>query len=105
MPRDDNYKVTPAPPGIVRLTVYDAPDYTESYRVAPGSRHRVSITDLAAPPLVATASNKKSTTKKSPILAPQQPVPVVRVLTADAQGRLAIEARGATLLIDVEPVA
>lgn len=104
MPREDNYKVTIAPPGTVRLTVFDAPNFVGNYRVAPGSRHRVSITDLAAPPAAPPVANKKNMGKNTPAASPQQPAPTVRILTADAQGRLAIEAKGATLLIDVEPV-
>jgi hypothetical protein len=104
MPREDNYKVTVAPPGAVQVTVYDAPDSAANYRVAPGSRHRVAITDLAAAPAAPAVSNKKSTGRSVPTTSPPQPAPTVRILTADAQGRLAIEAKGATLLIDIEPV-
>jgi hypothetical protein len=105
MPKDDTYKVTVAPPGAARLTIYNAPDTAENYRVLPGSRHRVTITDIAAAPVAPPVTNRKSTGKKEPAAAPQKPAPSVRILTADAQGRLTIEARGATLLVDIEPVS
>jgi hypothetical protein len=104
MPKGDTYKVPVAPEGAARLTVYNSPDSAENYRVLPGSRHRVTITDLAAVPVAPPVINRKSTGKKEPAAAPKKPAPSVRILTADAQGRLTIEARGATLLVDIEPV-
>jgi hypothetical protein len=74
MPREESYKVTVAPPGAVRLTVYDAPDNVENYRVVPGSRHRVTVADLSAAPVAPTVSTKKSTSRNGTTASPRAQV-------------------------------
>jgi hypothetical protein len=104
LPKEDSYKVTVAPPGSVRITVHDAPSNALNYRVVPGSRHRVTITDLARP-AAPDVPNKKSAARKGPTPSPRPPAPPVRILTADAQGRLTIEASGSALVVDIQPAS
>lgn len=84
-PTTDRMKVTSGEPSPVRLTLYhDASD--EAYHIRPGSRHRVVIVDLTSP--LDSDGNHRSET---------------RTLTANDDGQLIIEAKGAAIGIEVSP--
>jgi hypothetical protein len=104
MPKGDTYKVPVAPEGAARLTVYKSPDSAENYRVLPGSRHRVTITDLAAVPVAPPVINRKSTGKKEPAAAPKNRRRRCASSPPTQQGRLTSKQRR-DAAGDIEPVS
>jgi hypothetical protein len=88
-PANGTFDMTIGLPGKARVTVYDD---TAHYRVAPGSSHTVTVSELAAP--AAPAGAKK-------LAAP--PAPRVETLIADANGILKVELSSSAALVEIEP--
>jgi hypothetical protein len=84
-PAGGAFDITLGTPGAARVTIYDDQAH---YRVAPLSRHRVTITELAAP----GGKDKKPA------------MPRVQILAADANGVLRIEFSSNAALVEVAPV-
>jgi hypothetical protein len=106
-PQSDEFSVTVSRPGTSRIAIHHAPDGSDGYRLPPGSRHRVTITDLAAPPATAplpSGTGKKPGPPSAQKTLPQKPTPTVHIHTADAQGRLMINATGACVVVEVAPL-
>lgn len=69
--------------GTARITIYNGA--AADYHLTPGSRHRVSVSDLSAP-------GKNG-----------QPAVTAQTLTADERGRLVIDATGAAIAVEIAP--
>ncbi|HVF10982.1 MAG TPA: hypothetical protein VNA16_09280 [Abditibacteriaceae bacterium] len=89
--RNGEFQVALAEPGVARITLYDN-SLTAGYRIQPGSRHRVTIADLM--PILEAGKKDKKTRR----------TPVTQIVTADAGGRLVIEATGAALVVEINRV-
>jgi len=87
LPRNGEFQVALGDAAPARLTLYDNENAT--YRFTPGSRHRITITDVS--PLPASAKKDKKPAR----------APLSQVLVADAKGRLTIEASGAALMVEI----
>lgn len=106
VPQGESFQITPGPSAGVHALIFNTPD---GYRIQPGSRHKVTITTLALPPTPEPPPvppvPPKGRPKKQPPPPPEPviPPPMTKEVTADAQGRLLIEATGAALMIEVVP--
>ncbi len=77
-----DWKVILGPEGPVRIVLFDDQN-PNSYRLLPGSKHRVAITEVSS-------RNQTFTTRNY-------------VVTADAQGTLPLEIRGVSLVVEITP--
>jgi hypothetical protein len=85
LPGDNDWKIAVGADGITRITVFDM-EGDGTYRVLPGTRHRVAITEV-------TSDGKKSTTATNNY-----------VLTAASDGTLAFEIKGNSLRVEITPL-
>ncbi len=110
-PQGETFNIKPGNSANVRLELFSTPG---TYEIAPGSRHRVTITTLAlpadAPPPKPVAPPKppkklKKGEKPEPEVLPMPalPAPLTREAIADEQGRLTIDCNGAALMIEIAP--
>ncbi|MDF2440560.1 MAG: hypothetical protein JWN98_1544 [Abditibacteriota bacterium] len=81
----------------VRVTLYNDPD---AYAIAPNSRHRVAITDIAPQEFLGLKTAAKNKAKTGPT----QPRTSVVTMTADAQGQMQIETSGNALSFEIIPL-
>ena len=83
-PDGDDFAVTSGELAALQITIYDSPN---GYRVRPNSRHRIVAAELNAPLL---PSGKRETATDT--------------VTADALGRLVINAGGTAPIIEITPL-
>lgn len=94
--QNNDFSVFLAEAAPVRVTVYDDPD---GYAIAPNSRHRVAITDLAASAAL-IAGNARNAPKKRSTSSPRT---TFQIVTADAKGQIKVETSGAAISIEIAP--
>jgi hypothetical protein len=93
---EGGWDVVLAEPAMVRLSLHDS-SAEGSYRVAPGSRHRVSVRSFSPGQALEKGNNRKAP-------APQgTPRGKEQIHTADERGRLVIEATGAAVEVEIAP--
>lgn len=108
-PQGETFTIKPGNSANARLELFSAPG---AYEIAPGSRHRVTVSTLALP---ANAPSKPIAPPKPPkklkkgqpepdiIPNPLFPAPLTREIVADEQGHLGIDCNGAALMVEIAP--
>ena len=90
-PNGGDFLVTVVKSSPARLTLWNSSDYS----IAPNSRHRVTVTELVAPPLSAAEKKKNR--------IPPLPIPRTQIASADAGGKLVLELATAAASIEISP--